>query len=81
MRKHMALASMLMGLSTMATVVPASAGPHWDRRPVFAPGNHGRSVPELGAGTAGVATAIVVGGVLLLAGYRKRRKSSESKPE
>jgi hypothetical protein len=80
MRKHMALASMLMGLSAMATVAPASAGPHWDRRPVFAPGARGHSVPELGAGTAGVAAAIVVGGVLLLAGYRKKRRSA-SKPE
>ncbi len=36
----------------------------------------GRAVPELSAGTVGGAAAVVVGGLMVLAGYRKKRSST-----
>jgi hypothetical protein len=67
------------GLAVAVSLValPAAAdgrGPHKD-----VPGATAgpRGVPELSAGAVGTAGALIAGGLLVLAGYRKKRRSPE----
>ena len=66
-----------IALTLSLVAVPALAdngrGPHKD-----VPGTTGpRGVPELSAGAVGTAGALIAGGLLVLAGYRKKRRSPE----
>lgn len=74
--KHV-IASVIMG----AALVSANAGAterhhaHWERYSrSFVHGRTIQAAPEFGAGAAGSAAAVVVGGLMALSGYRKKRR-------
>lgn len=64
-----------IALTLSLVAVPAFAdgrGPHKD-----VPAARPRGVPELSAGAVGTAGALIAGGLFVLAGYRKKRRSPE----
>jgi hypothetical protein len=76
--KHV-IASVVLG----AALVAGNAGAS-DRQPVSRWENYGKkgiargrtvhTVPEFGAGAVGSAAAVVVGGLMALSGYRRKRR-------
>ena len=66
-----------LALTLSLVAVPALADGRGPRKDVPGATAGPRGVPELSAGAVGTAGALIAGGLLVLAGYRKKRRSPE----
>jgi hypothetical protein len=75
MTRNRLFGGLALALSLVTTTALADGrGPHKD---FGGPSAGPRGVPELSVGAVGTAGALIAGGLMVLAGYRKKRRSPE----